>query len=67
MGFLVGSDMQANGKLVMPFDIQGNKFINCIRPETILCRKQNAMLTMAAMLQFPWENGTKKKHEANIM
>lgn len=46
--------MQANGKLAMPFDIQGNKFIiDCIRPETILCRKQNAMLTMAAMLRFP--------------
>jgi hypothetical protein len=68
MGFLVGSDMQANGKLAMPFDIQGNKFIiDCIRPETILCRKQNAMLTMAAMLRFPWGNGTKKKHGANLM
>jgi len=54
MGLLVGSDMQANGKLVMPLDIDGNKFISdCIRPETILCRKQNAMLTMAATLKFP--------------
>jgi len=68
MGLLVGSDMQANGKLVMPLDIDGNKFISdCIRPEIILCRKQNAMLTMAATLKFPWENRTKKKHEANIM
>uniref|UniRef100_A0A0A9F0Z2 Uncharacterized protein n=1 Tax=Arundo donax TaxID=35708 RepID=A0A0A9F0Z2_ARUDO len=54
MGFLIGSDMQANGKLVISFDICGSNFImNCIRPETILCRRQNAMLTMVPMLQFP--------------
>jgi hypothetical protein len=54
MGFLIGSDMQANGKVVMPLDIHGSKFINCIRLETILCRKKIAMLIMAAMLLFPW-------------
>jgi len=62
MGFLIGSDMQANGKVVMPLDIHGSKFINCIRLETILCRKQIAMLITAAMLLFPWG-----KNEANIM
>jgi hypothetical protein len=57
MGFLVGSDMQANGKLVMPFDIHGgSKFINCIRPDAILCRNHIAMLIMAAVF-FPWEMG----------
>ncbi|BAS82438.1 Os03g0163150 [Oryza sativa Japonica Group] len=50
-GFFIGSDMHANGKLVMLCDIQGRNFvINCIWPITILCRTQNVMLTTVTTL-----------------